>query len=172
MTSDIENIEQRVCKTLMEKLPFPAKETFLIAYNRGWDNRWEVDETNPFCGIFILKWKLENDTTECEKLTGVFARKRNKVSDTPPQVAQQNADLDAWIERTKGEMKSVLREEDQGIIEDYSLGRFFNAVREADRNLRQIQYTIAWNEEVFTGRRIIRNIGLAANGQDGQEVTK
>ena len=69
-------------------------------------------------------------------------------------------------------MKSVLREEDQGIIEDYSLGRFFNAVREADRNLRQIQYTIAWNEEVFTGRRIIRNIGLAANGQDGQEVTK
>ena len=75
MNSDIKSIEQRVCKMLMEKLPFPAKETFLIAYNRGWGNRWEVDESNPFCGLFILKWKLEKDTTECEKLTGVFARK-------------------------------------------------------------------------------------------------
>lgn len=172
MIGDIENIEQRVCKILMEKLPFPAKETFLVAYNRGWGNRWEVDESNPFSGIFILKWKLEKDTAEYEKQSGIFARKRNKASGTPPQVARQNADLDAWIERTKGEMRAVLREEDQAIIEDYSLGRFFNAVREADRKLRQIQLTLAWNEEVFTGRRIIRNIGLAANGPDGQEVVK
>ena len=170
MNTSIESIERRVCKTLMEKLPFPAKETFLVAYNRGWGNRLEVDESNPFSGLFILKWKLERDTAEFEKLSGIFARKRNKVSDTPPQVARQNADLDAWIERTKGEMRAVLREEDQGIVKDYSLGRFFNAVREADRNLRQIQRTIVWNEEIFTGRRIIRHIGLAANGQDGQEA--
>ena len=159
MIGDIENIERVFCKTLMEKLPFPAKETFLIAYNRGWGNRWEVDETNPFCGILILKWKLEKNTEEYEKLSGVFARKRNKASGTPPQVARQNADLDAWIERTKDEMRAVLREEDQAIIEDYSLTRFFNAVREADRKLRQIQQTLAWNEEVFTGRRIIREGG-------------
>ena len=172
MIGDIENIERVFCRMLMEKLPFPAKETFLIAYNRGWSNRWEVDETNPFCGILILKWKLEKNTEEYEKLSGVFARKRTKASGTPPQVARQNADLDAWIERTKDEMRAVLREEDQAIIEDYSLGRFFNAVREADRKLRQIRQTLAWTEEVFTGRRIIRNIGLAANGQDGQEVVK
>ena len=172
MNTSIESIERNLCKTLMEKLPFPAKETFLVAYNRGWGNGLEVDETNPFSGIFILKWKLERDTAECAKLTGVFARKRNKVSDTPPQVARQNADLDAWIERTKGEMRAVLREEDRGIVEDYSLGRFFNAVREADRNLRQIQRTIAWNEEIFTGRRIVRHIGLAANGQDGREARR
>ena len=48
--------------------------------------------------------------------------------------------------------------------------RFFNAVRDADRNLRQIQQTLAWNEEVFTGRRIIRSIGLSANGQNGREA--
>ena len=170
MIAEIENVERRVCKTLMEKLPFPAKETFLVAYNRGWGNGLEVDESNPFSGIFVLKWKLEKDTVEFEKLSGVFARKRNKASGTPPQVARQNADLDAWIERTKGEMRAVLREEDQMIVEDYSLGRFFNAVRDADRNLRQIQQTLAWNEEVFTGRRIIRNIGLSANGQNGREA--
>ena len=159
VNTSIENIEQLVCKTLMEKLPFPAKETFLVAYNRGWGNRWEVDETNPFSGVCILKWKLEKDTEEFEKLTGVFARKRNKASGTPPQVARQNAELDALIERTKGEIRAVLRVEDRRIVEDYSLARFFNAVREADRNLRQIQRTLAWNEEVFTGRRIIREGG-------------
>ena len=172
MNTSIESVERNLCKTLMEKLPFPAKETFLVAYNRGWGNRYGIDESNPFAGLLLMKWKLERDAAECEKLTGVFARKRNKVSDTPPQVARQNADLDAWIERTKGEMRAVLREEDQRIVEDYSLGRFFNAVREADRNLRQIQRTLEWNEEIFTGRRIIRHIGLSADGQDGREARR
>ena len=36
MNTSIESIERNLCKTLMEKLPFPAKETFLVAYNRGW----------------------------------------------------------------------------------------------------------------------------------------
>ena len=35
MNTSIESVERNLCKTLMEKLPFPAKETFLVAVQGG-----------------------------------------------------------------------------------------------------------------------------------------
>ena len=34
MNTSIESVERNLCKTLMEKLPFPVKDLFIGGYNR------------------------------------------------------------------------------------------------------------------------------------------
>ena len=97
MNTSIESVERNLCKTLMEKLPFPAKETFLVAYNRGWGNRYGIDESNPFAGLLLMKWKLEKDNKKWGELEGVYSRKHNKAEGTPPPVEQENEELETQI---------------------------------------------------------------------------
>ena len=170
MNTSIESIEQRVCKTLMEKLPFPAKETFLVAYNRGWGNRLEVDESNPFAGLLLMKWKLEKDNEKWGELEGVYSRKHNKAEGTPPPVEQENEELETQIADIKHDIKAVLREEDQGIVEDIALRIFFSAVREVDLGLRHIQQTLEWNATKFRIQRTERLGRMVAKWREGREA--
>ena len=170
MNTSIESIERNLCKTLMEKLPFPAKETFLVAYNRGWGNRYEIDETNPFAGLLLMKWKLEKDNEKWGELEGVYSRKHNKAEGTPPPVERENEELESQIADIKHSIKAVLREEDQGIVEDIALRIFFNAVREVDQGLRQIQQTLEWNATKFRIQRTERLGRMVAKWREGREA--
>ena len=172
MNTSIGSIERNLCKTLMEKLPFPAKETFLVAYNQGWANRYGIDESNPFAGLLLLKWKLEKDNEKWGELEGVYSRKHNKAEGTPPPVERENEELESQIADIKHGIKAVLREEDRGIVEDIALRLFFNAVREVDQGLRQIQLTLEWNATKFRIQRTERLSRMVAKWQGGQRTNE
>ena len=144
MRYDAKTVTTDLIEELFHILPFPIKNTFMIAFNQH-EGPGGCSEMNPFSDVFRLVDRLAED----EKWAMKFSDKLNRkiAIDTygkPPQVAKTNPEIERGIREAFETLRGCLDPDHWELLDSRGFKRFVAAVREANLEHRQSALTLDW----------------------------
>ena len=157
MRYDAKTVTTDLIEELFHILPFPIKNTFMIAFNQH-EGPAGCSAMNPFCEMFRLLDRLAEDEKRASKLGDKFSRKL--VIDSygkPPQVAKSNPEIERGIKETFETLRGCLDPDHWELLDSRRFKRFVSAVREADCEHRQNALTLDW---IDRRRKDVRQAGM------------
>lgn len=145
MRYDAQTVTSGLVEELFRILPFPIKNTFMIAFNQHEGPARSCSEMNPFCDVFRLVDRLAEDEKWAVKLGDKFNRKLDlDTYGKPPQVAKTNPEIERGIKEAFETLRGCLDPDHWELLDSRGFKRFVAAVREADREHRQSARTLDW----------------------------
>ena len=144
MKYDAKTVTTDLIEELFHILPFPIKNTFMIAFNQH-EGPGGCSEMNPFSDVFRLVDRLAEDEKWALKFTDQLNRKLClDAYGKSPQVAKTNPEIERGIREAFDTLRGCLDPDHWELLDSRGFKRFVSAVREADYKHRQSARTLDW----------------------------
>ena len=145
MRYDAKTVTSDLIEELFRILPFPIKNTFMIAFNQHEGPARGCSEMNPFCDVFRLVDRLAEDERWAVKFGDKLSRKLGlDAYGKPPQVAKANPEIERGIREAFETLRGCLDPDHWDLLDSRGFKRFVAAIREADYKHRQSARTLDW----------------------------